>query len=168
MGVAEPNNDEFLVEALLMPASLGLTLAAPFTLSLTVAQTNLGSTIAHVSNVEYVRWIDRIADLHGVACGYSRPQLLAQDRMWFVSRHEIDYLAETFADHRLGCATWISSAGRTTVQRETIIWNRDREIPICRASSRWVHMDLKTRKPLRIPESELQSLQPLATRVARG
>ncbi|MDA1262271.1 MAG: acyl-CoA thioesterase [Planctomycetota bacterium] len=157
-----PMNSEFKVEKLIVPASLEIAVQYPFTLSLIVTQANLSSTIAHVSNVEYLRWIDRISDLHGTSCGQSRQQLLAQERMWFVSRHEIDYLAEAFAQDRLGCATWFSKFGRTTVQRETLIWNRDQGIAICRASSRWVFMDLKTRKPTRFDDMQVKSFQLLA------
>jgi acyl-CoA thioester hydrolase len=158
-------HSDFIVEHLSIPESIQSAIQNPFTLSLTVSQGNLGSTIAHVSNVEYLRWIDCISDLHGDSCGQSRQQLLDQERMWFVSRHEIDYLAEAFAGDRLGCATWFSRCGRSTIQRETLIWNRDRDVAVCRASSRWVFMDLTSRKPIRIDESQVQSFQLLALRV---
>ena len=162
------SDSEFMVEKLSVPVSIESAIQNPFTLSLAVSQANLGSTIAHVSNVEYLRWIDCISDLHGISCGQSRQQLLAQERMWFVSRHEIDYLAEAFAGDRLGCATWFSRFGRTTLQRETLIWNRDRDVAVCRASSRWVFMDLKSRKPIRIDDSQVQSFQLLALRAVQG
>ena len=162
------SDSEFMVEKLSVPVSIESAIQNPFTLSLAVSQANLGSTIAHVSNVEYLRWIDCISDLHGISCGQSRQQLLAQERMWFVSRHEIDYLAEAFAGDRLGCATWFSRFGRTTLQRETLIWNRDRDVAVCRASSRWVFMDLKSRKPIRIDDSQVQSFQLLALRSVQG
>ena len=166
--IKNSTHSEFIVEHLSIPESIECAIQNPFTLSLNVSQANLGSTIAHVSNVEYLRWIDRISDLHGNSCGQSRQHLLDQDRMWFVSRHEIDYLAEAFAGDRLGCATWFSRFGRTTLQRETLIWNRDRDVAVCRASSRWVFMDLKSRKPIRIDDSQVQSFQLLALRAVQG
>lgn len=162
------SDSEFTVEKLSVPVSIESAIQNPFTLSLAVSQANLGSTIAHVSNVEYLRWIDCISDLHGISCGQSRQQLLAQERMWFVSRHEIDYLAEAFAGDRLGCATWFSRFGRTTLQRETLIWNRDRHVAVCRASSRWVFMDLKSRKPTRIEDAQVKSFQLLPLRSAQA
>ena len=162
------SDSELMVEKLSVPVSIESAIQNPFTLSLAVSQANLGSTIAHVSNVEYLRWIDCISDLHGISCGQSRQQLLAQERMWFVSRHEIDYLAEAFAGDRLGCATWFSRFGRTTLQRETLIWNRDRDVAVCRASSRWVFMDLKSRKPTRIEDAQVKSFQLLPLRSAQA
>jgi len=152
-------DDLFVVEPLAIPAECNLASPHAFTLSLTVGRSSLGATIAHVCNVQYVRWLDRIADMHGAHHGSSRAQLLAQEQMWFVSRHEVDYLAETFAQDRLGCATWISRTGRTTIDRQTIIWHRDTMSLACRALSRWVFINLATRRPLRIPPSQVAALQ---------
>ena len=66
--IKNSTHSEFTVEHLSMPESIESAIQNPFTLSLTVSQENLGSTIAHVSNVEYLRWIDRISDLHGNSC----------------------------------------------------------------------------------------------------
>ncbi len=158
------NASEFRVETIAVPTGFAPAGAHPFTLSLSVTRVSHSASIAHVSNVEYVRWIDRISELHGEACGHSRAALLASGRMWFVSRHEVDYQRESFAGDQLACATWIASAGRTTVQRESVIWNRASQLSVCRASSRWVLIDLATRKPMRIAEAELSLLQPLTRR----
>lgn len=152
-------DDFFLVERLAIPAQCNLVPPHAFTVSLTVGRSSLGATIAHVSNVQYVRWLDHIAELHGAHHGSSRAQLLAQQQMWFVSRHEVDYLAETFAQDRLGCATWISRTGRTTIDRQTIVWHRNTMTLACRAMSRWVFMDLTTRRPIRFPSSQVSVMQ---------
>ncbi|MSR44758.1 MAG: acyl-CoA thioesterase [Phycisphaerales bacterium] len=161
---SQRTDDGFAIETLQIPMALQVPVRGQFTLALSVGKSSLGATIAHVSNVEYVRWLDRIGELHGDVNGSSRAALLAQGRMWFVSRHIVDYLAESFEGDQLGCSTWISLAGRTTIQRETLIWNRHSGIATCRATSRWVYIDLTTRLPSRIPHSQLQWLQPLACR----
>lgn len=152
-------DDLFVVERLPLPSEFNISAPHAFTLSLTVGRSSLGPTINHVCNVQYVRWLDRIADMHGAHHGSSRAQLLAQEQMWFVSRHEVDYLAETFAQDRLGCATWISRIGRTTIDRQTIVWHRDTMSLACRALSRWVFINLATRRRLRIPPSQVAALQ---------
>lgn len=158
------NACDFRVETIALPTGFAPAGALPFTLALSVSNVSHSASIAHVSNVEYVRWIDRICELHGEACGDSRAALMASGRMWFVSRHEVDYQRESFAGDQLACATWITSAGRTTVQRETVIWNSASQLVVCRATSRWVLIDLATRKPIRITEAELAHLQPLTRR----
>ncbi len=153
---------EFRMEAIRIPQQVLVPGAAAFTLSISVGAESLSSTIDHVSNIEYVRWIDRIAEIHGTSCGYSREQLLAEGTMWFVARHEVDYLAEVFVGDNLAAATWFSLVGRTTLVRETAIWNRTTEVVVCRASSRWVFVGLDNRKAIRIPTSQLNALQSFA------
>ncbi len=155
---------EFECESIDVPVGLVPENATPFTLALHVSSAAHSASIAHVSNVEYVRWIDRMCELHGESCGRSRAALVAEGRMWFVSRHEIDYQRESFAGDELACATWVSSAGKTTLHRESVIWRRSTGDSICRATSRWVLIDLASRKPLRIGDAELKLLQPLTRR----
>lgn len=129
--------------------------------SYVVSSADLSSTIAHTSNVRYIHWVDRVAELHWDSIGTTRSTMATQGRMWFVARHEVDYLAEAFLGDRLGMATWIESARRTSVQRCTLIWNQSKQNLICRALTRWAHVDLTTRRPVRISPAELLLLQPL-------
>jgi acyl-CoA thioester hydrolase len=107
--------------------------------------------VPHVNNAEYVRFIDRIAELATDAAGFPRARMLAEDRMWFVARHEIDYRGETFAGERLLAATWLREWTRTTVTRETRIVRPSDGRLVCVASTRWAYVDLVSRRPARIP-----------------
>ena len=128
-----------------------------------VGTANLSTTIAHVDNVTYVRWIDRIAELAGEALGHSRKERSAQERMWFVARHEVDYLAETFAGDRIKAATWIHDARKTTCRRDTIIWRAEDHGPclIAKARTTWAWIDLSRRRPCRMPHDVLERLDAL-------
>lgn len=128
-----------------------------------VGTDNLSSTIAHVDNVTYLRWIDRIAEMAGDALGHSRKALAEQDRMWFVGRHEIDYLAETFAGDAVRAATWIHDARKTGCRRDTLLW-RETECGldlIARARTTWVWIDLARRRPCRMPQDVIDRLDAL-------
>jgi acyl-CoA thioester hydrolase len=107
--------------------------------------------VPHVNNAEYVRFIDRIAELATDAAGFTRARMLAEDRMWFVARHEIDYRGETFAGEQLLAATWLRAWTRTTVVRETRIVRPSDGRLVCVASTRWAFVDLASRRPARIP-----------------
>ncbi len=107
--------------------------------------------VPHVNNAEYVRFIDRIAELATDAAGFTRARMLAENRMWFVARHEIDYRGETFAGERLIAATWLRAWTRTTVIRETRIVRPSDGRLVCVASTRWAYVDLVSRRPARIP-----------------
>ena len=52
---------------------------------------DVSEEIPHVNNSEYVRWINKTAELATDAVGLTRAMLLAARRMWFVAQHEIDY-----------------------------------------------------------------------------
>lgn len=135
--------------------------AGAFTSELVVDAARLGTVIEHVSNVEYVRWIDLAAERHTDALGWTRAALLERGLMFFVGRHEIDYLAETFLGDELVLATWIERLGRAGHERATRILRRaeggDLEA-VCAARTRWVLVDLDARRPVRMPADVTRAL----------
>ena len=142
--VASPENAKSIAPAvafwcgLKVPESLGIS-----------------EEIPHVNNAEYVRWIDRAAELATDAVGLTREMLLAAQRMWFVARHEIDYRGECFVGDDLLIATWISSLTRTTALRRTVVYHPADEKRILDASTRWAYVNLETRKPTRMEQDVL-------------
>jgi acyl-CoA thioester hydrolase len=121
----------------------------------------LSNIIAHVSNIEYVRWLDRAAELHADSLGYTRPRLLEQGIMWFVARHEIDYLAEAFHDDELVIATWVRNFRKVKSWRDYCIVRPADGTLVCRAATLWVLVDLATRRPTRIAPEVARCFEPL-------
>jgi acyl-CoA thioester hydrolase len=118
--------------------------------------------VDHVSNVEYVRWLDQVGQLHLDSLGWSSEDLLAAGAMWFVARHEIDYRRETHAGKELCVATWVRDVRRVKSWRDTIIWRTggDEMEVVCTASTLWVYVDLETRRPARPPAGMSEALLP--------
>lgn len=135
--------------------------ARPFQCELRIGHSDLSRSIAHVSNTEYVRWVDRAAELHADALGYTRPALLDRGIMWFVVRHEIDYLAEAWPDQHLLLATWVRTMDRVKSWRDTLIVRPVDQTIVCRAATLWVLVDLATRKPTRIDQEMARRFEPL-------
>jgi acyl-CoA thioester hydrolase len=133
----------------------------PFVCEITIGEELLSRAIPHVSNIEYVRWLDRAAELHADAAGYTRRTMLDANLMWFVARHEIDYHAETWLDDRLLIATWVRDFKRVKSWREYAIVRPADEAVVCRASTLWVLVDLATRRPRRIPAEMAGAFDPL-------
>ncbi len=133
----------------------------PYLFDLTIETSQLSGIINHVNNVEYVRWIDRAAELHGDAVGYSRETLLAGDMMWFVARHEVDYCAEVWAEDGLRIATWVRNFHKVKSLRDTVIIREKDQTIVCRASTLWVLVTLSTRRARRIPPEMIQAFDPL-------
>jgi acyl-CoA thioester hydrolase len=127
--------------------------------SLTVTHIDISAVVPHVSNIHYVRWIDRMAELHCDAIGWPWDRLAQAKTMWFVARHEIDYLAECFLDDTLLLLTWITDVRRTTSHRAHAIVRRADHSMVCCAHTRWVLVDLQTRRPCRLPADLHRTLQ---------
>ncbi|MFN5496462.1 MAG: acyl-CoA thioesterase [bacterium] len=135
-----------------LPAILHAPERGLFAVAHTVSETETSALVPHANNIVILGWIDAIASLHGAAAGASRPELAASGRMWFVARHEIDYLGEAFTGDRLVVATWVEKLGRTSLVRATRILRENGEL-LTRASSRWALVDLATRRPTAIPDA---------------
>lgn len=142
-------------------SGLAIPHPAPFWSTVTVNASQRSRAIDHASNVEYVRWLDRAAELHADSLGYTQQRMLDDGRMWFVARHEIDYLAEAWADDVLCIATWVGDMAKTKSWRQTVIVRPADERIVCRAGTLWVLVDLSTRRPMRIPSHMCDDFAPL-------
>lgn len=137
-----------------------------FHASVQVGDDGISRGVPHVNNAEYVRWIDRLAEMATDAAGFTRASMLGENRMWFVARHEIDYRAEVHADEHLVLATWVRDLRRSKSWRDTVIWRpgqnaQDDPVVVCTASTLWVHVDLATRRPCRVAADMAAALDPL-------
>lgn len=133
----------------------------PFVCTVFPTEETASRLVPHVNNVEYLRWVDRIAELHARSLGLSRESLLQANRVWFVSRHELDYLAEAWPGDALTVATWVRDVGRTRSWRDTIAWRESDQRVILRASTCWVLVDILSRRPARIDSAWHTALDPL-------
>ena len=144
-----------------VPAPTGYSIedvpTTAFWCGMRVPNTGVSPEVPHVNNAEYVRWVDRAAELAVDSVGHTRQAMLAVNRMWFVVRHELDYRAECFVDEDVLVATWVHSHTQTTSLRETRIVRTHDGKPILTATTRWAYINLETRRPARIPR-ELLSL----------
>jgi acyl-CoA thioester hydrolase len=134
---------------------------SPRVFDIRIGRHDLSNVVDHVSNVEYVRWLDRAAELHADALGYTRARLLADGVMWFVARHEIYYLAEALPGDELVIATWVRSFRKVKSWRDYVIVRPADGTLVCRAATLWVLVDLATRRPTRIEAAVARRFEPL-------
>jgi acyl-CoA thioester hydrolase len=142
----------------------------PFQCKLSVLPHQTSNEVNHVNNIEYLKWIDKAAQLHCDACGWTRDSLLASNLMWFVGRHEIDYRAETTSEDDLLLSTWVDDVRRVKSWRTTQIHSLGKtQKLICQCKTLWVLVDLQTRRPVPVPKAMAIALQPLtAPRLAHS
>jgi acyl-CoA thioester hydrolase len=159
----------------LVPRPAGLSIpgldlpeACVFFCDLLITPRDLSGAVEHVSNVQYVRWLDRAAQLHADSLGYSRRRLLSEGVMWFVARHEIDYLAEAHLGDELVVATWVRDLRRVKSWRDYVVVRPGDGTIVCRAATLWVLVDLATRRPTRIPAEMTAAFAPAMSDVKSG
>jgi len=118
--------------------------------------------VDHVSNVEYVRWLDQCGQQHLASLGWASDSLIASGAMWFVARHEIDYRLEARAGESLVLATWVRDVRRVKSWRDTMVWRVTTAGPetVCTASTLWVHVDLERRRGVSPPADMVHALLP--------
>jgi acyl-CoA thioesterase FadM len=133
----------------------------PYVCDITIDPRAVSDVVPHVNNIEILRWFDRAAELHGDHVGYSRAVMLEKDCMWFVGRHELDYLAESWPDDDLRVATWIRNVDRVKAWRDAVIVRESDQRIIARGSTMWVLVNLSNRKPLRVPMEMQKAFDPL-------
>jgi acyl-CoA thioesterase FadM len=143
---------------------------APFLCSITVDSKLLSETVAHLSNIQYVSLLDRAAELAADAAGFCRTRLLEEDRMWFVARHEIDYLKEVIGGQELFIATWVRDVRRVKSWRQTLMFIAHPDITeagdrpniiVCRAATLWVLVNLSSRKPMSMDQEMIDRFAPV-------
>src|SRR5262245_66189093 len=142
-------------------AGFSIAHPAPFLCEIAISRAHLSGVVDHVSNIEYVRWLDRAAELHADSLGYTRKWLLDNGIMWFVARHEIDYMAEAWLGDELVIATWVRDFRKVKSWRDYVIVRPSDHTVICRAATLWVLVDLESRRPRRIDEEMIQRFGPL-------
>ncbi len=133
----------------------------PFAMRLRIGDESTSRALDHVWNVEYVRWIDLVAERAAAAGGCSREGLREAGAMWFVARHEIDYRAECRAGEELLVFTWLRDLRRAKSWRETVALRVGDGAVIFRSATLWVLVDLATRRPRAVPPSLAAALDPL-------
>ncbi len=125
---------------------------SPHTLELGVdeADTDL---LGHTNNVSYLRWLEQVAWDHSNALGLDWPCYQRLNRAMVVRRHELDYLAPSFAGDRLIAATWLSgNDGKLSLWRRYQLVRASDGITLLRGRTHFVCADLESGKPRRMPE----------------
>ncbi|MCP3904532.1 MAG: acyl-CoA thioesterase [Planctomycetes bacterium] len=140
----------------------------PFLARIHVDPGAMSRVIDHVSNTEYLRWLDRAAELHADAVGFTRRRMLDDGLMWFVARHEIDYVAEVRGEDELAVATWVRTMDRAKSWRDYVIVRMSDGAPVCRAATLWVLVRLESRRPVRATPEMIERFDPLARPKERG
>jgi acyl-CoA thioester hydrolase len=117
--------------------------------------------LGHASNIAYVRWIQDVAIAHSNAVGLDFAAYQKIGGVFFVRRHEIDYLRPVLRGDRLEVRTWIDSAMAAKCKRATEIVRHlatgpqtadQSGIVVAQSMTTWGYVEIASSRPVRIPE----------------
>lgn len=114
----------------------------------------------HLNNVVYVQWIQDGTLSAYRAKGYSREMDEKNNIIWFVRRHEVDYLAPAFAGDMIRLRTWVERGTLSTFFRRTEFTRMGDNQSLCRAMTEWCYFDVKRNRPAKIPNDIKTSFLP--------
>ncbi len=129
--------------------------AMQFKLAMTVGDVDIDE-LGHASNIAYVRWIQDVALAHSVAVGLDVAAYRTLGGVFFIRRHEIDYLRPALRGDRLELRTWIDSVFAAKCARGTEvvkISGDGAETMLARAMTTWGFVEIASGRPSRIPNA---------------
>ena len=104
--------------------------------------------LGHVNNAVWVRWIQEIATAHWYALADPTHHAAY---VWFIVRHEIDYLRSLAVGESVTARTWVAESPRgARMDRHMEFTGEDGRVRV-RAKTTWAIMDRASGRPLRVP-----------------
>lgn len=115
----------------------------------------------HTNNVVYLSWLQDVAWAHSVSLGLDMEAYRRIGAGCVARRHELDYLAPTFAGDRLHLATWVAeNEGRIDMWRAYQVIREQDGRTVLRGRTQWVCVDMKTGRPKRQPPEFVAAYRP--------
>lgn len=119
----------------------------------------------HVNNAVYFNYIEdcglQVANAHGWPVSRTEAAGFAV----IARAHHMEYRQPALLDDELEIATWAAPEGRATAYRFYTVTRLSDQRLLAQARTRWVWVDLKTQRPIRIPEGYMVNFAPnLVTR----
>jgi acyl-CoA thioester hydrolase len=111
----------------------------------------------HVSNVEYLRWLQNAAVEHSAAQGWPAERYLATGAVFVVRSHQIEYLQPAFAGDEVKIMTWVNHFAKcTTLRKYQVIRERD-GVLLVTAATTWAFVSWPQRLPRRFPRELVEA-----------
>lgn len=103
----------------------------------------------HVNNVQYVQWVQDVAQAHWEA----RATPAQQEKLfWIVVKHEISYKQQAFLGEEILLQTYVGKTTHVKSTRHVIIKNAETKKVLVEAKTVWALMDAEKQKPTKISE----------------
>jgi acyl-CoA thioester hydrolase len=108
--------------------------------------------MGHTNNVVYVSWLEDVAWGHSQALGLGWEKYSELNRAMVARRHEVDYLAATFAGDTLVMGTWITENDqKLSIARRYQLIRPEDGVSALRGCTKWVCVAIDSGRPKRMP-----------------
>lgn len=139
---------------------LNWDVAQPYIRTLTVGPEHLDE-FGHTNNVVYLSWLQDAAWAHSTSLGFGMEDYRRIGAGCVARRHELDYLAATFAGDVLHVATWVAeNTGRLDMWRAYQIIRAQDGKTVLRGRTQWICIDMKSGRPRRQPPEFIKAYVP--------
>lgn len=115
----------------------------------------------HVSNIEYLRWMQEAAVSHMDIQGCTKATI-DSGATWVVRMHHIKYLRPAFGEEKIIVLTWVSNLNRfQSLRKYRIIRTNDNTV-LVKGETEWVFVDAKTGRLRSIPKDVINKMEILS------
>jgi len=111
----------------------------------------------HVSNLEYLRWMQTAAVEHSAAQGWNAERYRTEESAWVVRSHHIEYLKPSFLNEIVEVLTWVADFRKVTSHRKFLIVRPSDSTTLARAETNWAYIGSRLGVPRRIPQTLIES-----------
>ena len=132
----------------------------PYVEKVTVQASDIDE-FGHTNNVRYLQWLENVAWAHSVSLKLSMDDYRRLGCGCVARKHELEYLAPTFAGEELWLGTWVQeNDGKLSMWRAYQILRPKDGRTVLRGRTHWVCVDLTTGKPRRMPREFVEGYKP--------
>ena len=125
-----------------------------YSMQLTVPWHDLDA-VQHVNNANYLRYAEECGMQVIANFGWPMRRMTDQGLAIFITRHQVQYLQPAVLGDNLTITTWASDVRRSTATRHYLIQRQSDQERIAVIHTKSVWVDLKSGKPIRIPDQLL-------------
>lgn len=113
----------------------------------------------HVHNLRYLQWTLWAAGAHTRSRGWDAERALREGFGWVVRSHDVTYRAAAMEGDYITVRTWVSEIAKFASRRKYAVCRTQDQTVLARVETRWVYVDLKDRKVVKIPDEVASRLE---------
>ncbi len=141
-------------------AELNWDYPSPFTVDAQISEEDV-DILGHTNNVTYLRWLEMAAWGHSNHLGLDLDSYRSLNRAMVVRRHELDYLAASYADESVRIGTWLVGLdGKLSLWRRYQVIRLQDGLTLLRGFTHFVCADFTTGRPKRMPTEFIAGYAP--------